>query len=111
MMFKEKARTYQSMSAMVRTAVAKHDDRSASTRLEVINAMAALFKKFQSDLSKVGGNLNQVTKRANELAIDSQLTPEFLDKIFLPHVLEVRKLLLQVKKEQERITKKAIGLQ
>lgn len=109
-MFKEKSQAYGSMSAMVRAAVASLDDRTTIGAIDVANNMAYLFKKFQSDLSKVGGNLNQASKRANELAIGEQLTPDFFDKIFLPHVHETREFLLQVKQEQTKIVRMLASL-
>lgn len=109
-MFKEKAQAYGSMSAMVRTAVAMLDDRRAIGAMDVMDNMTSLFKKFQSDLSKVGGNLNQASKRANEQAIGEQLTPEFFDRIFLPHVHETREFLLQVKQEQTKIVRMLASL-
>jgi hypothetical protein len=58
-LFREKASTYQSMSAMVRDAVRQFDDIATTGKIEALNEMIALYKKYQQNLSWLGGNFNQ----------------------------------------------------
>lgn len=109
-MFKDKAASYRSVSAMVREAVAKHDDTATIGKLKALNDMAALHQMFQEDLSRVGGNLNQASKRANQLTLEHQLTSSFLEKVFHPHIMETLSLLRKIRKEQEKIVRTLVGL-
>lgn len=68
--------------------------------------MTALYKKYQQELSWIGGNLNQTAKRANELAIIGELTQSYFDDILFPQVREIQKLICEVKDEQYHIVKK-----
>lgn len=66
------------------------------------------FKKYQQELSWIGGNLNQVVKRANELAIIGELTQSYFDDILFSQVREIQELICEVKNEQYQIVKKII---
>ena len=68
-LFRQKASGYQSMSSMIRDAVQQFNDIGTIKRIEALNEMTELYKKYQQDLSWLGGNFNQAMKRANELAI------------------------------------------
>jgi hypothetical protein len=68
--------------------------------------MTALYKKHQQELSWIGGNLNQVVKRANELAIIGKLTQSYFDDILFPQVREIQELICEIKDEQYHIVKK-----
>ena len=68
--------------------------------------MTDLYLKFQQDLSWLGGNFNQTMKRANELAIAQELTPQFFEQVLYPQVTEIQKLINSVKREQHDIAKR-----
>ena len=70
--------------------------------------MTGLYKKYQQELSWIGGNLNQVVKRANELAIIGELTQSYFDDVLFPHVREIQELICEIKDEQYQIVKKII---
>ena len=70
--------------------------------------MTALYKKYQQELSWIGGNLNQVVKRANELAIIGELTQSYFDDVLFPQVREIQELICEIKNEQYQIVKKII---
>ena len=54
----------------------------------------------------MGGNFNQVVKRANELAIANELTLPYFEKVLYPQIMELQKLLTAVKQEQHQIVKR-----
>lgn len=54
----------------------------------------------------MGGNFNQVVKRANELAIDNKLTVPFFEDALFPQIMELQKLLAAIKQEQHQIAKR-----
>lgn len=67
--------------------------------------MTALYKKYQQELSWIGGNLNQAIKRANELAIIGELTQSYFEDILFPQVREIQELICEIKDEQYQIVK------
>ena len=68
--------------------------------------MTALYKKYQQELSWIGGNLNQTAKRANELAIIGKLDQFYYDNLLYPRIMEIQKLICEIKEEQYHIVKK-----
>ena len=105
-LFKHKAARYSTISAMVRDAVKQFDDTATVGQIDALNKMTALYVKFQQDLSWLGGNFNQTMKRANELAIGQELTPQFFEQVLYPQVTEIQKLINSVKREQHDIAKR-----
>ena len=105
-LFKRKAVHYSTVSAMVRDAVKQFDDTATVGQIDALNKMTDLYLKFQQDLSWLGGNFNQTMKRANELAIAQELTPQFFEQVLYPQVTEIQKLINSVKREQHDIAKR-----
>ena len=95
-LFRRKAARYKTVSAMVRDAVRQFDDTATRGKIDAINRMTDLYLKHQQELSWLGGNFNQTVKRANELAIGQQLTPQFE---------QIQALLHDIKREQHQIAK------
>ena len=107
-LFKRKASNYQTVSAMIRDAVRQFNDIGTVRRIEALNEMTALYRKFQQDLSWLGGNFNQAMKRANELAISGELSQDYYDRVILPQVSHILSFLEKVKDEQHTIVRKLI---
>ena len=93
-LFRRKAARYKTVSAMVRDAVRQFDDTATRGKIDAINRMTDLYVKYQQDLSWLGGNFNQTVKRANELAIGQQLTPQFFEQVLYPQVEQIQALTL-----------------
>ncbi len=108
--FHRKAEHYGSMSAMIRDAVAQFNDVATLGKIEALDAMMTLYRKYQNDLSWMGGNFNQLTKRANELAISGQLSREYYDNVVFPEMEKIQDLLQHIKDEQSAIAHKLIHL-
>ena len=102
-LFRRKAARYKTVSQMVRDAVSQFDDTATHGKLDALRQMTALYRKYQQDLSWLGGNFNQTMKRANELAIGQELTPQFFEQVLYPQVTEILKLLNSIKREQHDI--------
>ena len=106
--FRKKASNYKTVSAMIRDAVRQFNDIGTVRRIEALNEMTALYRKYQQDLAWLGSNFNQAMHRANELAIAGELSQEYYDKVILPkltHILDFRE---KVKDEQRMIARKLI---
>ena len=107
-LFRSKAEGYGNVSAMIRDAVRQFNDLGTIRRLEALNEMTALFRKYQQDLSWLGGNFNQSMKRANELAIGHELSQKYYDQVILPQVRHILTFLEDIKTEQQLIVQKLI---
>ncbi len=107
-LFKQKASHYNNVSAMIRDAVRQFNDIGTVRKIEALNEMAALYKKFQQDLAWLGGNFNQAMKRANELAIGGELSQEYYERVIMPQVTHILQFLEKVKDEQHKIITKLI---
>lgn len=104
-LFRRKAARYKTVSAMVRDAVRQFDDTATRGKIDAINRMTDLYLKHQQELSWLGGNFNQTVKRANELAISQQLTPQFFEQVLYLQVEQIQTLLHDIKREQHQIAK------
>ena len=109
-LFRRKSARYKTVSQMVRDAVRQFDDTATHGKLDALRQMTALYRKYQQDLSWLGGNFNQTMKRANELAIGQELTPQFFEQVLYPQVTEILKLLNSIKREQHDIAKQLTRL-
>lgn len=108
--FKEKAQNYKQMSAMIRDAVSQFDDKKTKGWINSLNEMANLMGDFSTEISKQGGNLNQITKRANELIYMGELDKSYYEEVIFPQVKTLQKLMNDVKKQQSEIFKKLLNL-
>ena len=95
---------------MVRDAVAQFDDTATRGKVKALREMTALYHKYEQDLSWLGGNFNQTMKRANELAIAQELTPQFFEQVLYPQVTQLQQLIIDIKREQHHIAKQLTRL-
>mgnify|MGYP002478794095 FL=1 len=109
-LFKAKAKNYRQMSAMIRDAVAQFDDVGTVKRIESLNNLADLIINFNHEISKLGGNLSQITKRANELIYSSELNKNYYKEVILPQILLLQKTMKEIKKQQSDIFKRLLNL-
>ncbi len=105
-LIKQKAANYKTVSSMIWDAIKQFDYTGTKRKIAALNEMTALYKKYQQDLAWMGGNFNQVVKRANELAIANELTLPYFEKVLYPQIMELKKLLTAVKQEQHQIVKR-----
>ena len=109
-LFKKKATNYSNMSAMIRAAVSQLDDTKTKGWIKSLTELSILISGFSTELSKQGGNLNQITKRANELIYIGELDKDYYENVFLPQVKVLQELTNDVKKQQSAIFKKLLKL-
>jgi len=107
-LFEKKAIHYKNWGPFIRDAVKQFNDIGILRRIDALNEMTALYKKYQQELSKIGGNLNQTVKRANELAIIGKLDQFYYDNLLYPRIMEIQKLICDIKDEQSLIVKRLI---
>jgi len=74
-LLKEKSGSFHSVSHYILSAVQEFSNVDVKERIELIRELGEFYRKNQNELSWAGGNLNQVVKRANELAVAGWLYP------------------------------------
>ena len=77
-LFEAKAANYGSTSAMIRDAVAHYDDTLMKRRIESMNLLYPLISKHESDLNRIGNNLNQVVHYCNLLAANGEYNMQII---------------------------------
>ena len=107
-LFEKKAKLYKNWGPFIRDAVKQFNDIATLRRIDALNEMTALYKKYQHELSWIGGNLNQTVKRANELSIIGKLDQFYYDNLLYPRIMEIQELICEIKDEQQEIVKKLI---
>ena len=107
-LFEKKAVHYKNWGPFIRDAVKQFNDIGILRRIDALNEMTALYKKYQQELSWIGGNLNQAVQRANELAIIGKLDQFYYDNLLYPRIMEIQKLICDIKDEQSLIVKRLI---
>ena len=109
-LFRSKASGYHSLADMIRDAVTQHNDLGSLRKMEAMNELYSFYQRFQQELGWLGGNFNQVVKRANELALSGELSQDYLDSVIIPQTQKVIPLLESIKAEHQRIAKKIIKI-
>ena len=107
-LFRNKAKNYSQMSAMIRDAVIQFDDIKTKGWITALNDLSILISNFSTELSKQGGNLNQITKRANELIFMGELDKTYYKEVISPQIKLLQELVYDVKKQQSEIFKRLL---
>jgi hypothetical protein len=107
-LFRNKAKNYSQMSAMIRDAVIQFDDKKTKGWITALNDLSILISNFSTELSKQGGNLNQITKRANELIFMGELDKTYYEEVISPQIRLLQELVYDVKKQQTEIFKRLL---
>ena len=61
------------------------------------------YKKYQQQLSWLGGNFNQCMHRANELAIADELNESFFRSVIMPEVQNAARTIRAIKAELDAV--------
>ncbi len=107
-LFRNKAKNYSQMSAMIRDAVTQFDDIKTKGWITALNDLSILISNFSTELSKQGGNLNQITKRANELILMGELNKTYYEEVISPQIKLLQELVYDAKKQQSEIFKRLL---
>lgn len=103
-MFQNKAKNYGgNVSAMVRDAVRRFDDKRTRGKIETMEALLQFYKKYQQKLSWLGGNFNQCMHRANELALEGDLNESYFRCILIPETRNAIQAKRSIKAELDAI--------
>lgn len=88
---RERSKGFRSISSYIRAALSEFSDKDAKDRMDAVQDMASVCRRFQDELSWAGGNLNQAMKRANELAVAGMLTEAYYKEVLLPSIENIKR--------------------
>ena len=106
--FKEKAGEYKTVSHYVRKALEEYSNVSVRRQLELMQELGSFYRRYQSELSHIGGNLNQTVKRANELAVAGLLPPSYIQEVLLPVIRDTQDAVNGIKRLLDTLTLKTV---
>ena len=102
--FKEKSAEYKTVSHYVRKALEEYSNVSVRRQLELMQELGSFYRRYQSELSHIGGNLNQAMKRANELAVAGLLPPSYIREVLLPVIRDTQETVNGIKRQLDILT-------
>lgn len=92
----EKAKKYPSVSALVIDAVLNHDVRRGRNRIDTMIKFSDLMEKSDTSLSRIGNNINQITKEIHRQRLAGiGLSSLAIDR-FLSSVEEANRVLTEL---------------
>lgn len=109
-MFRKKSERYHTMAGMIRDAVRLFDDKATKRKLESVTEVKNFYIRFDQRLGWIGSNLNQAQHRANELAIEGQLSPDYIQRILEPEVGETLRLIREMRSYLEHLRQHLLKL-
>lgn len=104
---KAKSASYVSVSQYIRDALSEYSNINVKQKLRLLSELGCYYRKFQSDLSHIGGNLNQSVKRANELSVAGLLPPSYISEVLMPEITRTLETLDTLRRELHIVTKSA----
>lgn len=102
--FKEKSAEYKTVSHYVRKALEEYSNVSVRRELELMQELGSFYRRYQSELSHIGGNINQAMKRANELAVAGLLPPSYIREVLLPLIRDTQETVNGIKRQLDILT-------
>ena len=102
--FKEKSAEYKTVSHYVRKALEEYSNVSGRQQLELMQELGSFYRRYQGELSHIGGNLNQAVKRANERAVSGLLPPSYIREVLLPLIRDTQETVNGIKRQLDILT-------
>ena len=102
--FKEKAADYKTVSHYVRKALEEYSNVSVKQQLELMQELSSFYRRYQGELSHIGGNLNQTVKRTNELAVAGLLPPSYIREVLFPVIRDTQETVNGIKRQLDILT-------
>ncbi len=102
--FKEKSADYKTVSHYVRKALEEYSNVSVKQQLELMQELSSFYRRYQGELSHIGGNLNQTVKRTNELAVAGLLPPSYIREVLFPVIRDTQETVNGIKRQLDILT-------
>ena len=87
---KVRSKEFRSISSYIRAALVEFSDKDAKGRMQAVEEMASLCRRFKDELGWAGGSLNQAMKRANELSVAGLLSEAYYKEVLLPSIQQIK---------------------
>ena len=104
--FKEKSADYKTVSHYVRKALEEYSNVSVRRQLELMQELGSFYRRYQSELSHIGGSLNQTVKRANELAVAGLLPPSYIREVLMPIIQDTQNIVIGIRRGLDTLTQR-----
>ena len=104
--FKEKSAEYKTVSHYVRKALEEYSNVSVRRQLELMQELGSFYRRYQSELSHIGGNLNQTVKRANELAVAGLLPLSYIREVLMPIIQDTQNIVNGIRRGLDTLTQR-----
>ena len=93
-------------SRMCRYALLHLDDTSAKRKIEVCTEHNLKLEERKRELAAIGNNINQIARQVNVLAIDGVIPEDYVAKVIIPEIEEIKKMLSKIDHDQILIKKR-----
>lgn len=93
---REKACNFNTVADYLKAAMAEFSTVGAKERIKLLNDIGSNYQSIRYELSKIGINLNQSVKRANELAVAGYLSEAYIKNILLPTIEDVKNRMTEI---------------
>ena len=93
-------------SRLARYALLHLDDTSAKKKIEVCSDHNAKLEERKRELAAIGNNINQIAHQVNIFAIDGLIPEEYVVKVIIPEIENIRQLLSKIDTDQILIKKR-----
>lgn len=105
---KVRSKEFRSISSYIRAALVEFSDKDAKGRMQAVEEMASLCRRFKDELGWAGGNLNQAMKRANELSVAGLLSETYYKEVLIPSIDSLKKTMDNIISEHSDVVSKII---
>ena len=105
---KIRSKEFRSISSYIRAALVEFSDKDAKDRMQAVEEMVSLCRRFKDELGWAGGNLNQAMKRANELSVAGLLSETYYKAVLIPSIDDLKKTMDKIIAEHSDVVSKII---
>ena len=68
--------------------------------------LGSFYRRYEGELSHIGGNLNQAVKRANELTVAGLLPPSYIQEVLFPVIRDTQSIVNGIKRQLDTLTQR-----
>lgn len=103
-MLKERSKSYTNLSAFVLDAAKNYDTRKGRNRIDTMIKFSELAQEMDTDLCRIGNNINQIAKEIHRKRIAGLGLSEAMVKSFFEGVSDANIVLVELLKELRKLS-------
>ena len=104
---REKASNFNTVADYLKAAIAEFSAFGVKEYIDMLNDVASKFQTLKYELSKIGTNLNQSVKRANELAVAGNLSEAYIKNVLYPTIEDTKKRMTEIQDDLHTLVVKS----